>query len=179
MTLTALSAAGAPLSATEWQGAITELRAVAAHKASTTARTSTIVLASDADLTIALPADSTWQFECLQLLSSAANAAGDYQMQFAFPSGATCSYGAWGLDNGIASGTLAQLEGKSGAQLDVATPSTAIPYGCSTTPTGLLVVGRVAVVAAGSLTLQWAQNSSNVNATSLLGGSHLIARRIG
>lgn len=150
---------------------------IEASKASGTARTSTATPAADPDLVIVLPANRTYDVEYWWIVSSAANAAGDFQAQWAWTNTATLTVVGLGPHNSLASGTQSDLE--SIARLaDSATTTTATPYGASTTPAD--IYGSVRVVTGASavtLTVEWAQQASNANATTLNAGSYIKARR--
>lgn len=177
MTFTAIPAAGAKLRGSVLNSLITEVRPVPAFKAATTSRNTTASPTADPDLVLALVASAVYDFEFVLGLSSAADAAGDFQSQFSYPADATVTVMSWGLTTALASGSVGDMEAV-GRMLDAATPTTAINIGCSTTVTGYLIKGRITTVTAGNLTLLWAQQASNGNNTNLLGGSYAVARRL-
>lgn len=151
---------------------------LSAYKFVGTSRTSTATPAADPDLTVALPASTTWDFDGLLLPTSAANAAGDFMFQFTYPASATLSFGAWGLHNTLASGSQSDLEGAA-TSADSATPSGLYVAGCSTSMTGVFFKGRIIVSGTpGSLVVSWSQFASNVNATTLNAGSHMTCRQV-
>lgn len=149
-----------------------------AVKPSSTARTSTTTRTADPHLTLTLRANVSYTLSGLLILSSAANAAGDFNMDFAFPANAVVHWGGVGPNNTITSGSF--IGGEFQAQSNqTVSPTGATPYGCTTVPNTVLLSGYVAVGAtAGSLTLQWAQQTSNANATTLITGSWLRLDRI-
>lgn len=177
MSFTTLPGAGAPLRAVLLSALVTELRPVSAFKTSATSRASVTALAADPDLTIALPANSVWDWELRLVLFSAANAAGDFAGAMSYPADGVCSFSSVGSSDTLASGSSAPDTSTRGQSRDGATPSASFSFGCSTTENGALVLGRIEINTAGSLTLTWAQLGSNVNATFLQDGSCLIARR--
>jgi hypothetical protein len=149
-----------------------------AVKPSSTARTSTTTRTADPHLTLTLRANVSYTLSGLLILSSAANAAGDFNMDFAFPANAVVHWGGVGPNNTITSGSF--IGGEFQAQSNqTVSPTGATPYGATTVPNTVLLSGYVAVGAtAGSLTLQWAQQTSNANATTLITGSWLRLDRI-
>ncbi len=176
MALTTIPGVG-KLRAAILSALITELRPITASKSGTTSRNTTTTPASDPDLAISLPANSVWDFHACLFLTSDANAAGDFLAQWAYPADATVSSGGLALNNALASGSSASLEAAAGA-LDATTPSALLAVGASTSPTMAVMEGRITLVTAGSLTLQWSQFGSNANNTNLLGGSFVTARRV-
>jgi len=177
MAFTTIPAAGAKLPASVLSALITELRPVSAFKTVDTSRASTVARVADPDLSVTLPADSDWDFELVLLISSAANAAGDFSGEFAYPTGAAISHLTLGLVDTLASGISADLSA-DGNTRDATSPSNAFDLGCSTAVVCALVSGRIEVGStAGALTLNWAQLASNANATVVQDGSRLVARR--
>jgi hypothetical protein len=148
------------------------------RKASATSRNTTVARVADPELTLSLPANSTWDFEVHLFLTSAANAAGDIGVEVSYPSLATVEFGPMGLANSLASGATADVNGGTATSNDTTSPSGAVAFGVSTVMTLALLFGRIALGAtAGSLTVNWAQDSSNGNNTTVNIGSKLIARR--
>jgi hypothetical protein len=149
-----------------------------AVKSANTARSSTTTRTADPHLTLTVRANVSYTLSGLLILSSAANAAGDFNMDFAFPANAVVHWGGIGPNNTITSGSF--IGGEFQAQSNqTVSPTGATPYGATTVPNTVLLSGYIAVGAtAGSLTLQWAQQTSNANATTLLIGSWLRLDRI-
>lgn len=156
------------------------LNPVEAVKAGDTPRSSNITLTADPDLTVTIPATSaTYELTAHLFATSAANAAGDIQYDWTYPTGATLTWGAAGPHNTLASGSQADGEWTA-VMLDGSSPSGAIPYGASQAGAGTLVIGRLVVGSTGgNLTLRWAQQSSNASATVLKAGSYIRIRRTG
>lgn len=151
---------------------------IQAEKASDSpALTSDATLNADPDLVIVLPANRTYDVTGWMIHSSAANAAGDIQFSWSWTNTATVTMYGLGPHNGIVSGSQSDLESIARAA-DSSSPTTASPYGSSTTPINTHL--RARVVTGGSavtLTLNWSQASSNVNGTTLHAGSMISARR--
>lgn len=179
MAFTVIPSAGAKIRSTVLTALITELRPITAEKGGDTTRTSDATRTADPDLVIALPASSTWDFEGNILVSSAANAAGDFQMELTYPANANVTLVGFGLDDTLASGTVDNLRSDARSNQDPTSPTVAIQCGASTTQTSLKISGRITLGAtAGNLTVAWGQLTSNVNGTTLQNGSYITARRV-
>lgn len=151
---------------------------IAASKASGTSRTNNTITA-DPDLVLVLPASRTYWVEGSLRISSAANAAGDFQYRWAWTNTATVTIYNSGPHNSIASGSQSDLESISYAA-DSATASSATPFGASTVSNTVKIWAQV--VTGGSpvtLTFEWAQSATNANATTLDVDSMITARRTG
>lgn len=178
MAFTTIPSAGAKLRASVLSALITEVRPVAAFKTTDTSRSSTITRTADPDLTIALPANSEWDFHCVLIIETAASAAGDFSGEWDYPANANVSYGVIALVDTLAGGLSADAYSR-GLARDATAPTTQFDVGVSTSRNAVLISGRIVLGAtAGSLTLNWAQLSSNANATVLQDGSRLIAHRV-
>jgi hypothetical protein len=146
-----------------------------------TAKASNTTFSADPHLTLAMEANATYVIKLVGFLTGSATAGGDYKWRFTFPAGATVSAGQIGMGQGNTS--------------DVATSTAdfAAGYGQTTSPTastqwlgaiaaaptmhiveGLAITGGTA----GSLTLEWAQVTSNGVGTTLLPGSYLRLERV-
>lgn len=132
--------------------------------------TSNATPADDDTLTLAVERHSYYGIECylgIYYLSEP----GGIQLQFSSPSGATVNVG-WTLANaallgGTSTSAIHELAAIAATTVDGAAPAYARCIGFLTTDE-----------AAGALTLQWAQNSSNGTATTLLAGSWLQLRKL-
>jgi len=178
VAFTSYPASGETLTAAKLQALISELRPITASKSATTSRNTTTTETADPHLVLPLLANRTYDVKGVLLVTSAANAAGDFRCSFTFPTGATVSSGAIGVHDSLAS--LTSADGQfSGEAADATSPTAAVGYGASTSVTAIQVELRVAVGAnAGNLTLQWAQLASNANNTNLLSGSWLTATTV-
>lgn len=180
MAFTTLPSAGSKLRASVLTSLVTELRPIIAVKTADTSRASTIVRTADPDLVVALPGNSIYDFELMLILTSAADAAGDFsgEVQWTAPT-AVVMLGSLGLTEVLATGRTADLVAW-GRPRDSASPSANFDHGVSTSGTHLLVSGRIEIGATGgNLLLAWAQLASNINATVLQDGSYLTAYRVG
>lgn len=123
-------------------------------KAADTSRTSTVTVTADNHLTLPVAANATYTVEAVVAW---VNGGGGFRANWATPTGASMVW----TDN----------DGGSAAA-----PGTELTFSTTTGTTlkGALVVGATA----GSLTLRWAQNTSNATATTLRGGCYLRLDRI-
>jgi hypothetical protein len=172
-----LPVAGQTITAALWAELASYAVPITAYKAGDTNRASTITSTADPDLVIVLPANRTYEVEITMYVTSAANAAGDFRFALGWTNTATVTLGGHGIHISVASGSSADLEAL-GIAADTTTPTSDIGIGASTTRT--TVKGWATVVTGGSnvtLSLLWAQASSNANNTTLLTGSSIVARR--
>lgn len=137
--------------------------------------TSSATLQNDDHLLYTIPGAGTYIIDVWLFVTSAANAAGDLQFGFTFPTG-TMHVGVHGLDITLASGA----NGTSIAQgsLSAASGATVSNVGASTSTTMAHVHGILVATASGTLQFQWAQSASNVNATTVKAGSHLLVKQV-
>ncbi|MGW1761008.1 hypothetical protein [Streptomyces mirabilis] len=126
----------------------------AVAKAADTSRTSTATVAADPHLTLPVVASATYIVEAVVVWT---NGGGGFRASWTAPSGATM---VWTDNDGGGSSAL-------GTDLTFSVTT-------GTTFQGALIVGTTA----GSLTLRWAQNSSNTGATVLLAGCYLKLERV-
>lgn len=139
--------------------------------------TSSTTLQADDELTISVAAGTSYVFDIYLYCNSAANAAGDIAVGFTFPAGATLHFSGDGPHNSLASGS--QADGEFIPRLSATSGSTSIPFGLSTAGVYIHIHGYLLTdVASGSLTLAWAQQTSNASASTVLAGSHLIIERV-
>ena len=120
-------------------------------------------------LSFAVAANEVWAFDGYLLVTGALS--GDIKLAFTVPSGATLRWSGIGDDivDGNGSETNWAVIGTSGASAG---------YAIQTTETYIRVRGTVVNGAtAGSVQLQWAQNTSNVTATQVLVNSTLQASK--
>ena len=130
---------------------------------------------NDDELALTVAASAEY-YGMLVAVYTGGNAAGDIQFAFTFPTGAACHFAGPGPHNGIASGSAA--DGEWIARLGVTSGVTNIPYGASAT--GLVATVNVHLITganAGTLQLQWAQQTTNATATVLKAGSYMWLRR--
>lgn len=132
--------------------------------------TSSAVLQNDDQLLYAIPAAGTYVIDLWLQVTSAANAAGDIGIAFTYPTGTITTF-VFGADT-----TLASAHASSSVEVrsDAFTSGTLFAtFGASTAGTSIYVHAVLVATASGTLQLQWAQQASNVNATTVKAGSHM------
>ena len=137
--------------------------------------TSSTVLQDDNHLLATIGVTGTYVFDLYLMATSAANAAGDINIAFTFPTGTMRLWGP-GSDPALASGTIAS--GKFAASSAVTSGTAWQDFGLSTTSLGFNIHGLFTATATGTLQFQWAQFASNANVTTVRAGSHLIVRQV-
>lgn len=151
-----------------------ELNAIASTiviKSANQSVTSSTTLIDDNDLAAAVEADATYEFEvCLRVTGNG----GDIDVAWTGPSGASMSLRlCMGPDSGTADVTntnVVRIHRNIGTEQ---------VYGTTTSNSAIVERGILVTSSnAGTLQLQWAQNSSNINATTVGSGSFLKLRRI-
>jgi len=124
-------------------------------------------LQNDDVLLFAIAANETWQFRFVVFVTSA-SATPDCQMAVTFPAAATPVYGLAGIDP--ASATFSNYVTTSGAALGVRIGAGELVM--------VVIEGSVLNGAnAGNVTLQWAQNTTNATATTVVAGSTALGIR--
>lgn len=146
-----------------------------AEKTADESRTSNTVLTNDTHLSITIPAIGTYIIEFWLYGVSAANAAGDIQVAFTFPTG-TCHASGIGPDASLASGNA--VIGQFGVFTSIPSGTQFNAYGLSTGTTLTYLQVRFAATATGTFRLQWAQAATSVSASTLKAGSSMLARRV-
>lgn len=139
-----------------------------AVKASNTSRSTTTTLAADPHLVLPLEANATYDLDLDIAYNGNTNGSGDLKFGFSGPSGYTMAFGAWlvSIPAGVSSSG-----GNQGTTLVSGSAGTG-------TPLAAKVHGTVSTSStAGSLTLLWAQNTSNGTATTLTTGSKMRLKR--
>jgi hypothetical protein len=136
-----------------------------------TARTSTTSPVADPELTVAVAANSTYTYDLLVHYTGGTNGASDAQFGLSAPSGAL----------GFTYCIRNQISGLTFNSLLIPTFGTFINAGTNgtTNPIGFWGHGSLKVGStAGQLAFIWAQNTSSGTATTVKGGSYLVAQRI-
>lgn len=149
----------------------------AAFKSASEGRANAPAVADDADLTLGIASGLTCEWELILLVTSNANAAGDFLFQLGWSGSAVVNGGVLGLHNTLASGSAADLEA-AGRSDQTATPIGAFVTGASTSTTMTVMKGTLVTASFCQFTLAWGQFSSNGNATNLLKGSSFTIRRL-
>jgi hypothetical protein len=136
-----------------------------ARKAADTARTTTVTLTADPDLTLSVLANTVYLVKISMLYKGAATNTGDFKLGFSVPSGASLAGGFTGIANPLGVTII-----------PVTASSTLTSYSNGTgNPLWCMVTATLVTSAAGSLTLTWAQNTSSATATTLMAGSSVEA----
>jgi hypothetical protein len=138
-----------------------------AVKPAATPRASTTTVTNDTDLTISLPRAGTWAFEAWLNYTGGTLGSSDLKLTMAYSG--TSTFGVWGL-NGI---TTASTSGMN-AGANGLTGTLAIGTSGGTFFTAD-IKGLVVATTTGTLSLQWAQNTSSATATNLRQGCWLRA----
>ncbi|MCR4325597.1 MAG: hypothetical protein NUV59_02210 [Patescibacteria group bacterium] len=139
--------------------------AIDVRKSADESLTDNAVLQDDDELFFPIGANETWVFQFNLLYTTLATP--DIQLAVTAPSGATCDY---------AGGSVEIADGAGSA---ICGGAVAIVGGSATDNDPLYVYGAIENGStAGTVQLQWAQNTSNSNATSIHRGSSLSAFRI-
>lgn len=137
--------------------------------------TSSTVQTNDTHLLYTIGATGTYVVDVYLWALSAANAAGDLNVGFSFPTG-TFSLQGFGPDVGLASGTV--QTGSWFANSAITTGVAALSFGLSTGQVGIHLHGLFVATATGTLRLQWAQFASSGSASTLKSGSHMLVRQV-
>jgi hypothetical protein len=172
-TLTSLAVTGAITS----NGGVAVPPEYRAFKSAVTSRNTTTTLANDPDLTIASVATGVYAVELLLQMSGTTT--GTQGLKFGITGTAVSASGA---NSGfLLSETAGTLSGNTA--VDGILPAGPLGFGTLTIAAGAaadwaLFKGVVQVTTAGSITLQWAQQSSSANNTNLWQGSSLVLRRL-
>lgn len=132
--------------------------------------TSSTTLQNDNHLLLTIPAVGTYEFDAYLFGTSAANAAGDLNVGFSFPTG-TLHFGGAGADATLASSVLGP--GNWQGSLSATSGTTSHSYGLSTSTLLIHIHGLFIATATGTLQLMWSQAVSNANASTIKSGSHM------
>ena len=141
-------------------------------KQSDTARTSTTTLAADPELVLPV-VPGEWYVE--MELAVSANTSGDFKTDWTSPSGTVGNRRCCGPGSGSADGGDDTL-----SRWGVHGHGTAVAYGARSGTFQFFVreAAEVTITTAGNITLRWAQNTSNANATTVFNRSLIRAWRI-
>lgn len=147
------------------------------RKTSDESVTSSTTLQDDNQLTLAVSANCTYAFRVWIMATDATDANGDIKFAFTFPTGAACHFSGKGPHSLLASGAFG--DGEYIARNTATSGSTVATYGLTTSVIGIELTGLLIVSGtAGNLQLQWAQNSSDANATTVQSGSFMTLERV-
>ena len=142
------------------------------RKATTTSAVSDTTLDADSELNFAIGASQKW-VATWHLVAFSTVTSGDIKVAIAVPAGATVTYWVSYGATGASPETAQRMTVKTAA-------GTAVGSGLlANLPTAVVVRAEVSNGATpGSVQLQWAQNTSNANATEVRAGSILEATRV-
>lgn len=175
MALTAIPAAGAKLRGSIYSANVLEGRELYVSKGADESVTSSAVLQNDDALVLAVIANAVYHGELI-VFYTGGNNAGDIQIAYTFPTGATLHMGAQGVHNSLLSGSTG--DGEWVVRLSCVSGVTNIPFGASTsTLMAKVVVNLTTGGNAGNFQMQWAQMASNATATTIKAGSYMWLRR--
>lgn len=143
--------------------------------------TSSTTFQSDDEITIAGIAIGTYEIESEVWVAGTSAGAADIKIRWAWPSGSggTLTWSGVGLhiDWGNSSG-LRDVE-INGSLKATTSPTSQAEYGTVTGASKPIhIKGRMTVAATGTLTLEWAQNTSHATATTVKAGSWLTLRKV-
>lgn len=145
---------------------------LAAVKTADTSRSSNTTLTNDPDILFSLASNATYQAEAFLWFHGGASGSSDLQFQWTGPAGFNFFYllfhaegGATGLTNSV--------------NRYVATSNAFCNTNGGSTENVAQILGTITTGGtAGTLNLQWAQNTSNATATVMRAGTHMTLRRI-
>lgn len=138
---------------------------------------SSTTMQADNELALTMTANAVYTLAGLLIVTGSVDTA-DINVQFSFPTGSTVQIGGPGAGNAALTGAATGGSAEWIARANQTTsPTQAIPYGTSTSPTGITLTGSVEVGAtAGALTLRWAPNGAGT--TTVKAGSWLRLERV-
>lgn len=142
---------------------------------------STTTLQNDDELFLSTEASAKYDLD-VQIFAITANTdiAGDIKLGFTFPAGATLHFtGAGPHNSDLTSGSSSNGNGEWVARMSATSGTTNIPYGMSGIAIGVRISGTlITSTTAGTLQLQWAQNTSDPDGLTVLAGSRMTLRRV-
>lgn len=165
MTFTTIPAAGAKLRGATLSALITEVRPVAAYKSIDETVNNSATLQNDDELLVAL--EASVRYDIFLQLSQNSGATPGFKFSFTTPTGAT-----WG------SGWYSS--GSSAANEQMGVTTTGAVGGITGAAANSILTFRspLTTTNAGTLQLQWAQNTTNLSDTIVRSGGILVARRV-
>lgn len=156
---------------TRYNGTAWDLRPfpIIARKTADELIASSTTLQNDDNLAWAVTASAVYLMELR--VQYKADAAGDLKWGFTFPSGLTMLYGYWGVYDSASAFT------SNGQKIQTDVP---VVGGVGASTGIMLAMSGIVTVAAtaGTLQFQWAQNTSNVNSTTVCAGSYGTLTRV-
>jgi hypothetical protein len=150
---------------------LTNLMPVTAIKTASTSRTSTTTITADPELQLSVEAGAEYVGEFYFRISG--NSAGDMDVQWTTPAGATGSWNGYRLLAASADGgTGTTVRAALNAEISLSTPSPTTAQ--AVTGTFRITMGGTS----GTLSIDWAQGTSNATATVMESDSYIKMRRV-
>lgn len=144
-----------------------DIRGLRVYKTFTETVNNSATMQNDDELFLAVAASTTYVFNCMLVYSS--NTTADFKFAWTYPTGATAQYLLLGTAlSGTALSTF-QRDAAAGGILEGSVSNQAILM------TGTWTISTTA----GTLQLQWAQNTANASNTQVLLGSYLELKKVG
>jgi hypothetical protein len=164
MALTTVPAAGAPLRGSVFAALMAERIPLFARKTSDETVNNSAAMQNDDHLFLSVEANSQYRIEARLRQSSGTTP--DFKFQFTLPSGASGFYTVHTIGAGAAAYTLFD-------------DNMTLPQTVEGGTAGILAEGLIVVGAnAGTVQLQWAQNTANASNTTVFTESYLELRRV-
>lgn len=152
---------------------------VSAYKDSVTSRASTTTLADDPDLQVVLKATSAYRVNVRVFFNAELATTGNQGFNFGMSYTGTNSILSHGMGIEIVNGTAAVSTGALGVfTVTSPIPSGVTPIAVSPNIDGFDFSYFVKTNTAGTLSVQWAQQSSSADETNVVTGSYLVALRL-
>lgn len=139
------------------------------RKAANEAITSSAALQDDNELFISAGANETWIFQVNYTYTTAGSATPDIRVGMNAPAGSTCVYGV--ADQARSGGDLAAGATACDATIAIASAATG-------TKAGILTGTITTAGTAGNIMFRWGQNTSSINATTVVAGSSIIGYKV-
>lgn len=165
MALTTIPAAGSKLRASTLNALITEVRGVYARKTANETVNNSSTLQNDDHLFVAVAANAVYDWKLVLHYNSGTTP--DLKVGWSVPSGSTMVWGGYIADT---SGAVTSVANLSAATVQAIGGTGAANYQFFT---GMIATSTTA----GTLQLQWAQNTTNLSDSIMLAGSELILIR--
>jgi len=134
-------------------------------------------LVDDNHLFSSVVTSSTYAFELVLFYTTATSATPDMKVALTFPAGCTASWSAIGLETGVT--TAAGIVALNAWSESVTSGATLARSATNAGTIVMVIKGRIKTTStAGVFRLQWAQNTTTAENTTLLAGSHMIIEKV-
>jgi hypothetical protein len=164
LAFTTIPSAGARIYASTLSSLITELRPVTARKTVDETVNNSATLQNDDELFVAVEASLTYDFEAEIFYNSGTTP--DFKFGWTFPAGLTMTYSVYAAGGAVFLGY---------SEIQTSVP---VIDGQGAAVAALLKGTVIVFSTAGTLQLQWAQNTANASNTVVAAGSYIRLRRI-